>query len=78
MGLGAALIFIWAWIRGFICEMDFDNFSAYDIGIGFSVAFIQGLLCYGLIKKRSGFLTPWLFVSYIVIVGVAVNFGYVS
>ena len=39
---------------------------------------IQGLLCYGLIKRRSGFLTPWLLVSFILIIGGAYNFGYVS
>ena len=39
---------------------------------------IQGLLCYGLIKRRCGFLTPWLLVSFIGIIGGAYNFGYVS
>ena len=78
MVLSVALIFIWLLTRGFNFETDMENFSASGLGIAFSVAFIQGLLCYGLIKKRPGFLTPWLFVSYIVIIGLAVNFGYVS
>ena len=48
------------------------------IAISYSVWFTQGMLCHGLIEKKSGFLTPWLFASFIAIIGLAVNFGYVS
>ena len=46
--------------------------------ISVPMVIIQGLLCYGLIKRRCGFLTPWLLVSFIGIIGGAYNFGYVS
>ena len=48
------------------------------LGILYSMVIIHVKLCLGLIEKKSGFLTPWLFVSFIAIIGIAVNFGYVS
>ena len=52
--------------------------AALVIGIMYSMVIIQGLLLNGVIKKKSGFLIPWLFVSFIAIIGLSVNFGYVS
>ena len=48
------------------------------MGSLYSIVIIQGLLLVGVIDKKSGFLEPWLFVSFIAIIGLAVNFGYVS
>ena len=65
-----------------ICNSVSDKCQQYlarrEIWISVPMVIIQGLLCYGLIKRRSGFLTPWLLVSFIVIIGGAYNFGYVS
>ena len=53
--------------------------AALVLVILYSMMIIQGLLLSGVIdEKKSGFLTPWLFVSFIAIIGLAVNFGYVS
>ena len=53
--------------------------AALVLVILYSMMIIQGLLLSGVIdEKKCGFLTPWLFVSFIAIIGLAVNFGYVS
>ena len=76
IGLIVACKDIICWIFAFICEK--ENFAIMEIGSLFIMAIIQGLLCYGIVKRRSGFLTCWLFVSFIGIIALAVNFGYVS
>ena len=60
------------------CQQYTAHFATREMGKSVPMVIIQGLLCYGLIKRRSGFLTPWLLVSFIVIIGGAYNFGYVS
>ena len=60
------------------CIYDLCQYPALVFGISYSIVITQGMLCHGLIEKKSGFLTPWLFASFIAIIGLAVNFGYVS
>ena len=69
------------------CNEDWLCYFIYDlcqypaalvIGISYSIVIIQVKLCLGLMERKSGFLTPWLFASFIAIIGLAVNFGYVS
>ena len=67
------------YLNYWFCTFLFDLCPAtLVIGILYSMVIIQGLLLNGVIEKKSGFLTPWLFVSFIAIIGLAVNFGYVS
>ena len=58
----------------FLCQYP----ATLVMGSLFSMVIIQGLLLIGIIEKKSGFLEPWLFVSFIAIIGLALNFGYVS
>ena len=58
----------------FLCQYP----ATLVMGSLFSMVIIQGLLLIGVIEKKSGFLEPWLFVSFIAIIGLALNFGYVS
>ena len=76
IGLSFAMVCILIWILG--VELESENLTTMEIGIWFLTAIIQGVLLYGLIKEISGILTSWLFVSFILIIGLAVNFGYVS
>ena len=76
IGLSFAMVCILIWILG--VELESENLTTMEIGIWFLTAIIQGVLLYGLIKEISVILTSWLFVSFILIIGLAVNFGYVS
>ena len=52
--------------------------ATINIAILVRMVITSGLVCYGLITKRPGFLTPWLLISFIGIVSKALCFGYVS
>ena len=66
---------LWVWNWGiFTPYLDLEYFG----GLVLPMVITRGLLCYGLATRRSGFLTPWLLGSFIVIIRVAYNFGYVS
>ena len=76
VGLFLALfeLALWVWNWGiFTPYLDLEYFGGLV-----PMVITRGLLCYGLATRRSGFLTPWLLVSFIVIIGGAYNFGYVS
>ena len=70
------------WFFYWFCYFIYDLFqypAALVLVILYSMMIIQGLLLSGVIdEKKSGFLNPWLFVSFIAIIGLSVNFGYVS
>ena len=64
-----------------ICNLIYDMcqyLATIDIVILVRMVITSGLVCYGLITKRPGFLTPWLLISFIGIVSKALCFGYVS
>ena len=54
------------------------EFTNMEIGIAAFTTIIQGALLYGFVKEISAVFTSWLFVSFIAIVGLAINFAYVS